>query len=226
MLALRDDVEGAIDYYTRAREYFSSIQEFGSLGAIYSGLSVAHERRGDLATALRYSKLSIGAFEAQHNVYQVARELNNMAVSYGELDNSEKAIELASEAAHRAHVIGASDLEAAANGTLARIHFQLGNYERAAVEAAVADELAPDDVYPARIGAWSVQAALAEREGNRELADVLYRRALETLRDTSQRAKYADVALEYSLVLRQRGDVEAALDLALEAAQAKASRGA
>ncbi|HLJ66809.1 MAG TPA: helix-turn-helix domain-containing protein [Chloroflexota bacterium] len=224
VLSLRDDPGAAMDYYDQAREHFGVLGDLSTLGAIYSGLSAAHERRGDIASALRYSKLSLGAFEAQQNAYQAARELNNMANAYRELGQLDQALAQAAESAQRAHVIGAADVEAAANSTLAQIHLAMGEFERAAVEALLADELAPNDAFRGKVGVWSVQATLAERDGKHELADTLYRKALDTLEESGQRAEYADIALQYSLVLRQRGDVEEALELALQAAQAKARK--
>jgi len=226
ILYLRGDADGAVEYYTRAREMFGALGDLDTLGSVYSGLSLAYQRKGDLKNALRYSKLSLGAFEAKQDTWRAAYELNNLAVQYGEVNQLDQALECARESVRRAAQINAQGVEALARSTLAEIHVRLGEYGDAASEAQVADRLAEGDTDTPRIGAWIVLAKVAEREGEYDRVDELYRRALGSLERLSNHARITDIALEYSLVLRQRGETDRALEFALKGLQAKLARSA
>ena len=224
ILYLSGQTDGAIEHYTRARELFGKVSDLETLASVYSGLSLAYERKGDPTSALHYSKLSLGAFEARQNTYQAARELNNMAMRYKELGRLDEALDHAREAAARAHEVNARDVEAVARSTLALVYLNREDIPAATAEAEIAEQLASEDTDLARIDAWLVLADVAERNGERERADELYTRALENLQRIGHQPSYADAAVAYSLVLRQRGDTEGALRYALDAAQAKAAR--
>jgi len=68
------------------------------------------------------------------------------------------------------------------------------------------------------------RAKIAEHDGDTDRADDLYVRALTGLDRAGCYTAYADTALGYSLVLRQRGETERALEYAVQAAQTKAAR--
>jgi tetratricopeptide (TPR) repeat protein len=221
LLYLHNDVEGAIEHYARARAIFESLADLSTLGSIYSGLSRAYERKGDLENALRYSKLSLGAFEAVQHGRQIARELNSVAVGYRALDDLDQALECAREAVTRAQQVKALDVEALAHSTIASIQLRLENFEVAESEAQAANQLSSNDTDLARIDAWIVLAKLAERRGDHARTDELYTNALENLRRIGNHRAFTDAAYAYSLLLRERGNTEAALEWALQAAQAR-----
>jgi tetratricopeptide (TPR) repeat protein len=224
ILYVRGEISAAIERYTRARELFSRVGDLDNLAAVYSGLSLASKANGDLGGALRYSKLSLGAFEAKQNARLAAAELNNLATSYQEIGDIDHAIEAAVDAVSRAQEIRAPDVEALARSTLAALYLRQGNYDDAEREANKAVEIAAGDTDLARIDGWIVLAELAERSGDRERADRLYTQALTQLKESGKRIVYAEAALGYSLLLRSRGDSDRALEYALESAQAKAAR--
>lgn len=221
ILYVRGDTDGALEYYTRARELFGALGDLDTLGCVYSALSMAYKQKGDLKSALRYSKLSLGAFEAKQDVRRAATELNNLAVRHQELDQLDRAMECAQQAVRRAEQIKAREVEALAHSTLAEIHVKLAEYDAAALEAQAADRLAADDTDVARIYAWIVLAKVAERQGAHAEVDDLYRRALSALEGLGYQSLLMDTALEYSLVLRKRGETERALEFALKGLQAK-----
>ena len=226
ILYIRDDVDGALKHYARARDLFGSFGDLKALACIYSGLSLAFQRKGDMTNALRYSKLSLGAFEAQQDARQAARELNNVAMKYRELNDLPQALECAREAVGRAVLIRASDLEALARSTLALVHLQLEDLDAAVREAEIVDQIADAESSPAQTDAWIVLAEVAERRSDRTRADELYRRALDDLKRNGWEFAYAEKALSYSLLLRRRGDTERALEYALQAAQARTTASA
>lgn len=224
VMYVRGNAEAAIEYYARARDTFGSLSDLTTLGCVYSGLSAAYKRQGDLTSALRYSKLSVGAFQAQHNARLAANELNNLAVGYQELDDLEQALVCAREAVERARQVGARDIEAQARATLASIYLEQDDLVRAEQEARQAEERSENDADLARVDARIVLGEIAERNGDRARADTLYQQALDALRDSAHHAAYGEAALGYSLLLQRRGDTERALKFALEAAQTRASR--
>ncbi|HEX6508580.1 MAG TPA: tetratricopeptide repeat protein [Chloroflexota bacterium] len=224
ILYIRGNSQGAIEQYERARDLFRQMSDLNTLGSVYSGLSLAYNRKGDTANALRYSKLSVAAFTAHQNEQQAARELNNLAVRYGELNDLKSALECGEEAVARAQQANARDVEAIAHSTLAAVHLKLDEIEAARSEAQVAEGLAGDDEDIARIDAWIVKGKIADRDGDPELADDLFRRALAGLERNKCYTAYADAALAYSLILRERGETERALEYAVRAAQTKAAR--
>lgn len=220
ILFMRGDVDGAIQQYMRARDLFDSLQDLNAIGCVYSGLSQAYMRKGDMSTALRYSRLGVGAFAAKQNAQQAAGELNNIAMHYQELGKVDEAIEAAQEALDRARTAGATQIEAAAHATLAAIYLRQERFDQAAVEATAAEEHA-GDCDPAHTDASLILASIAERDGRTQEADRRYRDAIDALRDGDLNQRLADVTLAYSLVLRRRGSTEQALEYALQAAQAR-----
>jgi tetratricopeptide (TPR) repeat protein len=224
VMYMQGNAEKAVEHYQRAREIFGRLNDLETLASIYSGLSLAYKRKDDFANALRYSKLSLGAYDAKQNSRAAAHELNNMAVRYQEMGDLGQAQQCAQESIARAQAVNAPEVEALARSTLASIYLQMSQMELAGIEAEIADRMAADDTDLARVYAWLVLAKIADSVLNYERSDDLYRRALDTLRETNRHAIYADAALAYSLALRTRGEVEGALDLALQAAQAKSAR--
>lgn len=217
ILFVRGDTGGAISQYERARDLFGSIKDLRTQGCLYSGLSLAYKERGDLKAALRYSKLGAATYQASHNALQMAAELNNVAWHYLQLGELDQALATARDAVGRATALRAPDLEAVAHSTLAKVHLDRGDTDAAAHEAEAAEALAPNDAALSRVGGWKTLAEVADRQGNGERADALYRRALDSLRTTGQVAIFADTARAYSRLLQQRGDTERALEIALEA---------
>jgi tetratricopeptide (TPR) repeat protein len=219
ILFQQGETDAAIAHYSRARQLFGALGDMANLASMYSGLSQAYERKGDLAAALRYSKLSLGTFEAAQDGRHAASELNNVAVRYEEIGDLDRALESAQEAVERAQIVGDRELETSARSTLASILLRREDIETAAHEAETAIALAPSDA--ARVDAWLVLARIADGDDEGERVDDLYGKALTTLRAGERHSAYADAALAYSLVLRQRGNTEGALEFALEAAQEK-----
>jgi tetratricopeptide (TPR) repeat protein len=218
------DTDGAIEHYNRARQLFGALGDLDNLASMYSGLSQAYERKGDLLAALRYSKLSLGAFEAKQDGRSAASELNNVAVRYEELGDLEHALETAREAVERARTLPDRELETSARSTLASILLRRHDVDGAIAEAEAALSLAPTDA--GSVDAWLVLARVAHLQGDAARTDELYSRALEILRESGRHGAYADASLAYSLVLRDRGNTEGALEYALEAAQAKVAHSA
>ncbi|HZT97279.1 MAG TPA: hypothetical protein VFB34_10650, partial [Chloroflexota bacterium] len=145
MLYVQNQPAQAIQQYERAQELYGALYDLGNVGSVFSAMSLASRKSGDLDAALKYSKQSVAAFRLKRDWKLVARELNNMAMRYQERGELETASERAEEAVERAHEIGATDIEAHSRGTLALIRFQRGDMDGAQREAIVAEELAGKD---------------------------------------------------------------------------------
>lgn len=221
ILYVQNRPDEAISHYDRARELFGSLYDLSNVGSVFSAMSLAAKEKGDLEVALRYSKQSVAAFRLKRDWKLVARELNNMAMRYLERGEFETARERAEEAVQRAHDAGAVDLEASGRGTLASVCLQQGRLEDAEKEARASEALAPETAPLARVDAWLVLGQIAAQRGKPVQADDYYKRSLDSLRKLRHRTRFADTALSYSLLLKERGDTDAALDVALEAAQAQ-----
>jgi tetratricopeptide (TPR) repeat protein len=224
ILYIQGNYDDSLAHYARARQLFDTVDDMDNLAAVYTGLSRVYQHKGDLANAVRYSRLSVGIYEAKQNRRNAARELENMAGRYAEQGLFDKALECAKSAISKSRSSRARDVEALSRSTLASIHFQMGELEKAESEAKLAESLVIDKTDFACIDAWVVLGRIADRRADHGHADTMFRRALDVSRDTGRTAIYADTALAYSLVLRERGDVEGALKFALEAAQGKSAR--
>jgi tetratricopeptide (TPR) repeat protein len=214
----------AIAQYDRAREIFGSLYDLNNVGAVFSAMSLASRKQGDLDAALKYSKQSVATFRLKRDWRQVARELNNMAMRHMERGELDTARERAEEAVQRAHEVDAPDIEAYGRGTLASVYLRQGCVEEAEREAAAAELLASDETPLARVDALIVRAEVAAMSRQADRVDELYTEALHALRDLGHNTRLADTSLRYSLLLRQRGDLERALDMALQAADARGGR--
>jgi tetratricopeptide (TPR) repeat protein len=214
----------ALAHYARAQEVLGSLYELEKVGAVYSAMSLAARKKGNLEAALTYSKQSVATYRLRRDWKQVARELNNVAMRHLESGDLERARERAQESVQRAQEVEAPDVEAHSRGTLALVCLQQGNIEEAQQQAALAEALASDESPLAKIDAWMVMADIAALSENWERVDQLYRGALDVLRKLDHKSRLADTALRYSLQLRKRGDLSAALDLAVEAAESKGGR--
>jgi len=224
IMYMQGQYDDALAHYARARQLFEAVDDMDNLAAVYTGLSRVYQHKGDLTNAVRYSRLSVGIYEAKHNRRNSALELTNMADRYAEQGDLEKALECARSAITKARSIRARDVEAQARSALSNVYFEMDDLGKAETEAKTAESLSLDKSDVACSDAWVVLGRIAERRGDHGHADTQFRRALDTHRDAGRQAMYADTALLYSLVLRERGDTEGALRFALEAAQGKSAR--
>lgn len=166
------------------------------------------------------AKLGIGAFRASNRTRQMAAEINNVAMNYVDLGDLDGALETARDAVERARDVHAADLEAMAHSTLARVYLDRDELDAARREAEAAEALAPSEEALSGIEGWKTLAEIADRSGRPERADVLYRRALDTLREVGRHTAFAETARAYSRLLQRQGDTERALAIALEALDA------
>jgi tetratricopeptide (TPR) repeat protein len=221
---MRGSFDGAFAQYARARELFDKVNDFDNLASVYSGLSRVQQHRGDLHSAIRYSRLSLGIHQAKHNEREAARELSQMATRYEEMGNLDQALETARNAVARAQQSRARDMEALARTSLASVYLRLEDVTRATEEAEAAQRLAPNGTDIGHIEAEVVLAKIAARGNDQGRIDTLFQSALEDLSRSGFSTRYADVALEYSQVLQDRGDTAGALRYARQAALAFSRR--
>ena len=221
---VKGEVDQAIAHYERARELFGSIYDLDNVGSVASAISLAYYRRGDMSGALHFSKQGLAAFRLKHNARQVGRELINIAARYRSLGDLDQALVSAAEAVSRAQEVDARDLEAMARSTLASIYVERDEFDVAENEALHAIDLASSDSDLARIDAWIALAKVYESRGEGDRVDRYFQKALESLRESGSSARLADAALAYSLSLKTRGQMDTALEYALESAKVMAAK--
>lgn len=216
---VQKEIDQALHHYQRATALFGGVRDLVSQGSIYSGMSQAFRKKGDLDNALKYSQLSVGVFRAANRAREMAGEMLNVATSYEALGQLDEALAIGQEGLARARDVHADGMEGIAHGVLASIYLKRGELDHARAEAEFADGLtAEDDCTPAQATGLRTLADIAELDGDHDRADRLYRHALTSLQATGQTTLYASTALAYSLLLRGRGDLEHALEYALAAA--------
>jgi len=208
-------------HYDHARQLFGAVNDLDNMAAVYSGLSRVWEQRGDLPQAVRYSRMGLAILELRHYRRDAARELSYIAERMQALGKPDAALADATMAIARAQESGARDVEAVARSTRAAIALSRGDIEQATRDAERADALAGDAPTHARIETWIVLSKLAAQRKDDETGDALLLRALDALRESGHHTRFAEIALEHSLALRERGDTEGALNFALEAAQVR-----
>lgn len=208
-------------HYDHARRLFGTVNDLDNLAATYTGLSRVWEQRGDPPQAVRYSRMGLAILELKHYRREAARELSYIAERMQALGKPDAALADATMAIARAQESGAHDVETLAYTTRAAISLSSGDLEQATRDAERADALAGDAPSHARIETWIVLSKLAAQRKDDKTGDALLLRALDTLRESGHHTRFAEIALEYSLALRERGDTEGALTFALEAAQVR-----
>jgi HTH-type transcriptional regulator, quorum sensing regulator NprR len=221
---VKGETEQAIAEYERARELFGSIYDLDNVGSVAAALSQSYYKRGDLAVALHYSKQSLASFRLKHDARQVAGELNNIAMRYRSLGDLDQALESATESVARAQEVDAQDLEALARSTLASINVEREEFDLAESQALMAIDLSSSDADLSRVDAWIVLARVYESKGQGDQVDHYFRKALNSLRENGNTGRLADAALAYSLSLKTRGQMDAALEFALESAKVMSAR--
>jgi tetratricopeptide (TPR) repeat protein len=211
--------DDALSHYMRAREFFGAVNDLDSLASVYAGLSRIYQHRQDLQQAIRYSRMSVGIYDALQNQVNASRELDNMADRLIDLGKLDEALSFAQEAVERAQAIHAVAVEAHNRTTLASIMFERGDPKAAKVEAETALAAAGTDSPLVLADAWVVLGKVAESEGDTKASDGYYQQTLTLLKEHGHMTRYGDVALAYSLALQKRGETERALGFALFAAQ-------
>ncbi len=221
---VKEQFTQAIAHYDRARQLLEPINDLDNLAGIYSGLSRISEQRQDFANALRYSRMSLGIHELKQNRREAARELNNMASCMRDLDRLDQALEDSERAVMWAREAQSPDIEAIAHSTRAAIYLRQGNLEQAQREVEAVDALTGDEVNLARINAWTVRARVAGENRDYETCDRYFQQVLTALAEAGHHAEHSEAALAYSLLLEERGDTQAALKYALQAARQRVAQ--
>jgi tetratricopeptide (TPR) repeat protein len=223
ILFVRGEIDSAIDQYRRAKQLFEPLGDLGALGSLYAGMGRAFRQKGDLQAALQYSRRSVQAFRAKQEMALAARELNTLATRYREVGQLEEAQDAARQAAERAHTVGDIDTESAALAGLAEMALERGETEIAQQHARTSIDVVGAETTTGSLDAQIVLARIAESRGDTETADRYFTQALAWLREKHAWYMFRDVALAYSGIMKARGQLQEALDLAVQAAEAQSS---
>jgi tetratricopeptide (TPR) repeat protein len=212
---VKNDVDLALRYYERAREFTEDLGDFRRLGSTYSGLSYAYHIKGDTTLAVQYGRLSVAAFDRAGDERTAAGDCGTLAFRLLEAGLADEAESTAREAITRSQAAISPDFEAGGRAALAAVHLHRGDLDSARVEAEIAVALAPDMDAEGRFDAWTVLAEIAERRGDHGETDAFYQRALDGFKRAGIYTRYSEVVVAYSQLLRNRGDTERAMEYAL-----------
>jgi transcriptional regulator with XRE-family HTH domain/Tfp pilus assembly protein PilF len=207
---LQRDPDSARHHFDCAREHFDRGSDLNALAGSYFELSSAFRAGNDLPSALRYSRLAVGIHEARSWIQRAVQEMNTLALRYLEAGERTAARETSEASIARAEAGTDADTRARTHTTHAAIIFRLGDVEAARAEASTVARIGAGITAITRAESWIILARIAEAEGRHERADKLYLNALAVLDKQGQELHFADAALAYSWMLRDRGDLAGA----------------
>ncbi len=207
----------AISHYERAQELLDGVYDLAKIGAVFSAMSLTARKMGDLDAALRYSKRSVATYRLRRDWKLVANELNNMAMRYKERGELDVAIKRGREAVQRAVQAGSPRLRHLPTPRSQRSTSNNGIWTKPSGKQRWLRVSPGGNGLPA-IDAWLVRAEISAERDDWDTASSLYRQALQELSNLKHRTRLNDSALRYSELLRQRGDLEGALEMAVAAA--------
>jgi tetratricopeptide (TPR) repeat protein len=207
----RHEWQQAVSVYERAIDALGQIQDLGRAANLYEGMSVALNRLGDAAAAVRYSQRAISMYSARQDRVSLANAENNLAfllLNQGQVELAHRHVQIALDAYAE---VGHETRKANALLTLAEIFRRRGDRDASREAAEEARALAM------RLGdAASLAAALQmlaledESAGNTRAADQKFREALKLLVELGQPERLVEAHSAYADLLQARGNTSAA----------------
>ena len=203
----------AIDYYTQAIEVAGELKDLSRLGKMYSDLSIAYERLGDLTRARAHSQKAVTIHELLQDRQSVARAENNLGsvlIRQGELGDARehlnRSLSICEETGlelGKGHVLlSLAELELSGGDPEgARRHL-----ERAREISERANEMGSLAL------AHQLMGRVAEETGNKTGADREFRSAISILQRAGMPQRLIGCFAAYSKLLQARGDFQGALE--------------
>lgn len=208
----------ALAYMEEARSLLAD----GSLrqrAAFLSGLALQYRHAGDLERSIMAGHESLALYRTADAQREEAALENNLAITFVELGNLERAGEHLRRARTLAEAEGDPRLLSEVTEAEARLALARGD-DQVAAERARATLEAVDKTagsYLAAVGAHLTLARLASRHGDHASADGHFGEAARALREHRARPQLRDVLAEWAEVRSARGDLEGANALYAEA---------
>lgn len=201
----------AIENYEKAIAATGVVHDLRPLSLMYSGLSLAFERTGELAEATRYAQKALAIHETLHDRLSLARSLDNLASMLVRLQQFASARQHVERALQIFEAEGVETNKAFVLATLCQVELGEHNLERAAEVAKEAAELASRLHEPAAAAeVFTLLGRLAAQEGDDVAADRHFEAALAAAELLGPGPRLSQVHEAYAAMLEARGDLAAA----------------
>lgn len=230
----------AIDAYKKALDLLRDLNEVQNEADVLWGLTLAYDKMGDWERAMWHGMRALDIYREQGNKARAAATYINLAEMLVKRSRYEDAAPLLQSAEEMLEGEVNQGLWSALYRQKAELARHLGRIEQAADYATQSVELASalyaaaqtkdvpvgtDQpwVIPARAYAEALHTmALIEKErGNAELADRLFRQAIQITKNTSLRETLYNISSSYADMLRASGQVEQAVEYYRMAAESR-----
>ncbi|HKK11563.1 MAG TPA: tetratricopeptide repeat protein, partial [Flavobacteriaceae bacterium] len=93
-----DDYYNAIDHYTKARDYYQSINDALGVAQVNNSIGLIEIKRGNYSTGLKLSSSAIQIFEEHHLLNDLGTAYNNLAEAYYNTNQIDNALEFSFKA--------------------------------------------------------------------------------------------------------------------------------
>lgn len=203
----------AIEYYTEAIEVAGELKDLSRLGKMYSDLSIAYERLGDLPRARAHSQKAVTIHELLQDQLSIARAENNLGsvlIRQGELDQARehlnRSLRICEETGlelGKGHVLL----------SLAELDLNGGDPEGARRHLERAREISEKTNEMGSLAlAHQLLGRVAEATGTRVGADQEFRSAISILERAGMSQRLISCLAAYGKLLQERGDIQGALE--------------
>jgi tetratricopeptide (TPR) repeat protein len=207
----------AITYMEEARAVIGGVS-LRQRAAFYSGLALQYRRIGDLERSIRTGTESLALYQTADAEREEAALENNLAITFIELGNTERAGEHLTRARYLAEREADPRLISEVTEAEARLAFARGDENTATERArATLDTMAAGGSYLAAVGAHLTLARIAKAHDDRGAAEAEFDTAARELRDHRARSQLRDVLAEWAEARSGWGNLQGATDLYAEA---------
>lgn len=209
--------ERALTYMEEARALTTELS-LRQRAAFLSGLALQYRRAGDLERSIRAGIEGLGLYRAADAEREEATLVCNLALTYLQLGNLDRAGEHLDRARQIADVCGDPRLDSEVAEAEAELAFARGD-DAAAEERIKATLRAVEGggTYVAAVGAHLTRAGIVRRRGDMEAAQHSYEAAASLLREHGASARLREVLAEWAELLTESGDLRSANRLYAEA---------
>jgi tetratricopeptide (TPR) repeat protein len=209
----RQDWNRAVKLYEQVIAKGKDMQDMGRLARIYSGLGMAYRNLGDMTRAVTFTQRAAAFQSLVHDTSALARvelELAKLLIRHGDLTSAEEHL---SRALRSCIEHGLEDQKGRVLLGMAELHLSRGDLEQAGREANEAMREAKKAGREAtaadgHVALGRIRAASGDNSG----ADRDFEAALAIYAALEVPEKLVEIHLIYSDVLRDRGELEGALD--------------
>lgn len=203
----------AIEYYTQAIEVAGELKDLSRLGKMYSDLSIAYERLGDLPRARAHSQKAVTIHELLQDQVSVARAENNLGMVLIRQGDLGEAREHLNRSLSICDEIGLELGKGHVLLSLAELDLNGGDPEGARRHLELARQISEKTNEMGSLAlTHELMGRVAEAMGNEIGADQEFGLAIAILQRGGLSQRLVGCLAGYSKLLQERGDIQGALD--------------